>query len=154
MELDPLIGPTGPVEHHPGNLPQAGYRQYDQQLVNAGFQPPPPPPGAGAVAAVPAQGYMRNLGADVAAGGAQMGAAAAVGHVAQGLVARAMASAPAAMASALLYAGAFNLVAGAAVGAAAGAAGNVVRRSLGGGGPRLTPARPLRSCRAAWVSPR
>ena len=136
LARDPLIGPTRlPVEHHPGNLLQVGYRQYDQQLINAGFQPPPPPPppGAGAVAAVPAQGYMRNLAADVAAGGAQMGAAQAVGHVAQGLVARAMASAPVALAGAPLYAGALNLVAGAAVGVAAGAAGNVVRRSLGGG---------------------
>ena len=81
---------------------------------------------------MPSQGDMRDLGADVVAGGAQMGAAAAVGHVAQGLVTRALASPAAAMASA---AGALNLVAGAAVGAAAGSAGNVVRRSLGGGGP-------------------
>ena len=58
VALDPLIGPTGlPQEHHPGALLQAGYRQYDQQLINAGFQPPPPPPGggAGAVAAVRAE---------------------------------------------------------------------------------------------------
>ena len=46
-----------------------------------------------------------------------------------------MASAPAALAGAPLYAGALNLAAGAAIGAAAGAASSVVRRSLGGGGP-------------------
>ena len=99
VALDPLIGPTGPPqEHHPGALLQAGYRQYDQQLINAGFQPPPPPPGggAGAVAAVPAPSYMRDLAVGAAAEGAQMGAAAVAGSVAQGLVARALAqSAPA-----------------------------------------------------------
>ena len=135
MELDLLIRPIGPpVEHHPGNLLQMGYREYDQQLINAGFQPPPPPPAAG-MAAVPAQAYMRPLAVDVAAGGAQMAAAQAAGHVAQGLVARAIASAPAALAGAPLFAEALNLAAGATIGAAAGAASSVVRRSLGGGGP-------------------
>ena len=53
VAMDPLIGPTGPpIEHHPGMLLQSGYRQYDQQLLNAGYQPPPPP-SAGAIA-VPA----------------------------------------------------------------------------------------------------
>ena len=34
VALDPLIGPTRPPqEHHPGALLQAGYRQYDQQLI-------------------------------------------------------------------------------------------------------------------------
>ena len=56
-----MIGPTGPpMEHHPGMLLQSGYRQYDQQLLNAGYQPPPPPPAAGAVA-IPAQSYMRDV---------------------------------------------------------------------------------------------
>ena len=87
---DPLIGPTGPpMDHHPGQLLQSGYRQYDQQLLNAGYQPPPPPPAAGAVA-IPAQSYTRNLAIGVAAEGAQMGAAAVAGRVAQGLVARAL----------------------------------------------------------------
>ena len=135
MELGPLLGPIGPpVEHHPGNLLQMGFREYDQQLINAGFQPPPPPPPAAGMAAVPAQAYMRPLAVDAAAGGAQMAAAQAAGHVAQGLVARAMAMAPAALAGTPLYAGAVNLAAGAAIGAAAGAASSVVRRSLGGGG--------------------
>ena len=130
MELDPLIGPIGPpVEHHPGNLFQVGYREYDQQLLNARFQPPPPPPPAAGMAAVPAQAYMRPVAVDVAAGGAQMAAAQAAGHVAQGLVVRALASAPAALAGAPLYAGALNLSAGAAIGAAATAASSVVRRS-------------------------
>ena len=76
-------------------LLQSGYRQYDQQLLNAGFQPPPPPPGAGAVA-IPAQSYLRDVAVGAAAEGAQMGAAAVAGSVAQGLVARALAqSAPA-----------------------------------------------------------
>ena len=72
VAMDPLIGPTGPpTEHHPGNLLQEGYRQYDQQLINAGFQPPPPPPGAGGVAAVPAQSYLRDVAVPTAAEGAQ-----------------------------------------------------------------------------------
>ena len=87
-------------------LLQAGYRQYGQQLMKAGFQPSPPPPGAGAVAAVPAQSYMRDLAVGAAAEGAQMGAAAVAGSVAQGLVARALAQSAPALASAPLYAGA------------------------------------------------
>ena len=69
--------------HHPGSLLQAGHRQYDQAIINAGFQPPPPPPGAGAVA-IPAQNYMRDphvphSGMQTAA----QSAAAAAGHLAQ-----------------------------------------------------------------------
>ena len=137
VAMDPLIGPTGPpTEHHPGNLLQEGYRQYDQQLINAGFQPPPPPPGDGAVAAVPAQIYLRDVAVGAAAEGAQMGAAAVAGHISQGLVARALAQSAPALAGAPLYAGALNVVAGAATSAAAAGAGNVVRRALGsGGGP-------------------
>ena len=83
--MDPLIGPTGPpMEHHPGMLLQSGYRQCDQQLLNASYQPPPPPPAAGAVA-IPAQSYMRDVAVGAAAEGAQMGAAAVAGRVAQGL---------------------------------------------------------------------
>ena len=56
LAMDPLIGPTGPpMAHHPGMLLREGYRQYDQQLLNAGYQPPPPPPAAGAVAVPAAQ---------------------------------------------------------------------------------------------------
>ena len=122
------------MEHHPGQLLQAGYRQYDQQLLNAGYQPPPPPPAAGAVS-IPAQSYMRDVAVGVAAEGAQMGAAAVAGPVALGLVARAMAQSAPALASAPLYAGALNVAAGAAVGAVAAGAGNFVRRSLGGNPP-------------------
>ena len=64
---DPLIGPTGPMEHHPGMLLQEGYRHYDQQLLNAGFQPPPPPPAAGAVLVPAAQSYMRDVAVETAA---------------------------------------------------------------------------------------
>ena len=97
VAVDPLIGPTGPpIEHHPGMLLQAGYRQYDQVLLNAGYQPPPPPPSAGAIAVPAAQSYMRDVPVGMAAETAQMGAAAVAGRVAQGLVERALAqSAPA-----------------------------------------------------------
>ena len=120
--------------HHPGQLLQSGYLQYDQQLLNAGCQPPPPPPASGAVA-IPAQSYTRNLAVGVAAEGAQMGAAAVAGRVARGLVARALAQSAPALAGAPLYAGALNVVAGAATSAVAAGAGNVVRRALGGGSP-------------------
>ena len=63
---------------------------------------------------------------------AAQGAAAAAGHVAQGLVARAMAQSAPALAGAPLYAGALDAMAAAA---AAKGAGHVVRRALGGGGP-------------------
>ena len=72
------------MEHQPGMLLQTGYRQYDQQLLNAGYQPPPP--AAGAVAIPAAQSYMRDVAVGAAAEGAQMGAAAVAGSVAQGLV--------------------------------------------------------------------
>ena len=64
-------------------LLQTGYRQYDQQLLNAGYQPPPPPPAAGAVAIPAAQSYMRDVAVGAAAETAQMGAAAVAGRVAQ-----------------------------------------------------------------------
>ena len=68
-----------------------------------------------------------------------MGAAAVAGSVTRGLVARALAQSAPALAGAPLYAGALNLAAGAAVGAAARGAGNVVRRALGGGSPPPPP---------------
>ena len=64
-----------------------------------------------------------------------MGAAAIAGRVLQGLVAQALAQSAPALAGAPLYAGALNLVAGAATSAIAAGAGNVVRRALGGGPP-------------------
>ena len=117
--------------HHPGRLLPAGHRQYDQAIINAGFQPPPPPPGAGAVA-IPAQNYMRDP--HVPQGGQTPGqvAAAAAGHVALGLVARAVAQSAPQLAGAPLYAGALEAM---AVEAAAKGAGHVVRRALGGGPP-------------------
>ena len=128
LARDPLIGPSGPpVMLHAGRLLQAGQRQFDQVIINAGFQPPRGPPGAGAVA-IPAQQYMKDVSvpqSDVQTPG-QI-AAAAAGHVALGLVARALAQSTPQLASAPLYAGALDAMA---------AAGHVVRRHLGGsGGP-------------------
>ncbi len=110
-------------------LLQAGYRQYDQVLLNAGYQPPPPP-GAGAVAVPAAQSYMRDVAVGVAAESAQMGAAAVAGRVAQGLVARALAQSAPALAGAPLYAGALTSVATAATTAVAATTGNFVRKAL------------------------
>ena len=60
------------MEHHPSMLLQTGYRQYDQVLLNAGYQPPPPPPpAAGAIAVPAAQSYMRDVAVGVAAESAQ-----------------------------------------------------------------------------------
>ena len=84
---------------------------------------------------MPAQGYLRPLVAQVASDGAQHVAAQAASHVAHSIAAQALASAPAGLAGAPLYAGALNAVAGGAAGAAGAAVGNFVRRSLGGGGP-------------------
>ena len=109
IAMDPLIGPTGPpIEHHAGMLLQSGYRQYDQVLLNAGYQPPPPPPSSGAVAVPAAQSYMRDVAVGVAAESAQMGAAAVAGRVSLGLVARALAQSAPALAGAPLYAGALS----------------------------------------------
>ena len=128
---DPLIGPTGPpMEHHPGMLLQSGYRQYDQVLLNAGYQPPPPPPAAGAVAVPAAQSYMRDLAVETAAQSAQMGAAAVAGRVSLGLVARAMAQSAPALAGVPLYAGALQGVAQAALTVASASAGAVVRNTF------------------------
>ena len=128
---DPLIGPTGPpMEHHPGMLLQSGYRQYDQVLLNAGYQPPPPPPAAGAVAVPAAQSYMRDLAVETAAQSAQMGAAAVAGRVSLGLVARAMAQSAPALAGVPLYAGALQGVAQAASTVASASAGAVVRNTF------------------------
>ena len=93
--------------------------------------------------AIPAQSYTRDVHAPhvrdvavgVAADGSQMGAAAIAGRVSQRLVARLWRSPPHALAGAPLYAGALNLVAGAATSAIAAGAGNIVRRALGGGPP-------------------
>ena len=128
---DPLIGPTGPpMEHHPGMLLQSGYRQYDQVLLNAGYQPPPPPPAAGAVAVPAAQNYMRDLAVETAAQSAQMGAAAVAGRVSLGLVARAMAQSAPALAGVPLYAGALQGVTQVASTVASATAGAVVRNTF------------------------
>ena len=111
-------------------LLQSGYRQYDQILLNAGYQPPPPPPAAGAVYVPAAQSYMRDLAVGVAAKSAQQGAAAVAGRVSLGLVARAMAQSAPALAGAPLYAGALSTVAEAATSVVAQSAGNVVRNAF------------------------
>ena len=69
--------------------------------------------------------YLRPYTTD----GTQHVAAQVASHVAHSLAARALASAPAGIAGAPLYAGALSAVAGGAV----GAIGNFVRHSLGGG---------------------
>ena len=112
-------------------LLQTGYRQYDQVLLNAGYQPPPPP-SADAIAVPAAQSYMRDVAVGVAAESAQMGAAAVAGRVAQGLVARAVAQSAPAWAGAPLYARALTAVATAATTAAAATTGNFVRNALNG----------------------
>ena len=150
LARDPLIGPTGPpVEHHPGMLLQSGYRQYDQILLNAGYQPPPPPPAAGAVAVPAAQSYLRDRAVGVAAESAQQGAAAVAGRVSLGLVARAMAQSAPALAGAPLYAGALSTVAEAATSVVAQTAGNVVRNALNGN--RRPPPDPGAAVLPGWL---
>ena len=134
------------MQHHPGMLLQSGYRQYDQQLLNAGYQPPPP--AAGAVPA--AQSYMRDVAVGVAAESAQKGAAALAGRESLGLVARTMAQSAPALAGAPLYAGALSTVAAAATTAVAQTTGNVVRNALGGSA--LPPMRAQQCCPAGWAS--
>ena len=130
---DPLIGPPqAPVASH--NLLLPGFRQHDQIILNAGGQPPPgpPPPPAPMVAAQP---YIvahhdenRHVQGEVAAAVAR-----ASGHVALGLVARALAKAPVGLAGAPLYGGAIAAASSAAV-------EHFVNRSLNPGGPPDPPA--------------